>query len=90
MKRENFLITSTKGHSVTKHKWNSARKEVARLMQEYANQQAENDMLHILQYDLVEEKSEKQGFYHVSGVMTWEEKITRDRISFFITKQLDT
>lgn len=39
MKSEQFLITSTKGHNVIKYKWNSARKEVGRLMQEYAQQQ---------------------------------------------------
>ena len=35
MKREHFLITSTEGHNVTKYAWNSARKEVQSIMQEY-------------------------------------------------------
>ena len=39
-----------------------------------------------LQYDLIENKSEKNGKFHVSGVMSWEEKTTGDKISFFITK----
>lgn len=86
MKREEFLITSTKGHNVIKYKWNSARKEVGRLMQEYANQQGEKELLSILEYELIENKSEKEGFYHVSGVMTWKEKMNGDTISFFITK----
>lgn len=86
MKREQFLITSTKGHNVTKYKWNSARKEVGCLMQEYVNQQGEKELLSILEYELIENKSEKEGFYHVSGVMTWKEKVNGDTISFFITK----
>lgn len=86
MKREQFLITSTAGHNVIKYKWNSARQEVHRLMQEYANQQGEKELLSILQYELIENESEKQGFYHVSGMMTWQEKVTGDKISFFITK----
>lgn len=86
MKREEFLITSTKGHNVTKHKWNSAKKEVQRLMGEYVNQQGEKQLLSILEYELIEEQSEKEGFYHVSGVITWKEKMNGDTISFFITK----
>lgn len=86
MKREEFSITSTKGHNVTKYKWNSARKEVGRLMREYANQQGEKELLSILEYELIENESEKEGFYHVSGVMTWKEKMNEDTISFFITK----
>lgn len=86
MKREQFLITSTAGHNVIKYKWNSARKEVARLMQEYANQQGEKELLSILEYELIENESEKEGFYHVSGVMMWKEKVNGDTISFFITK----
>ena len=86
MKREEFLITSTKGHNAIKHKWNSARKEVARLMQEYVNLEGEKHPQSHLQYDLTENKSEKNGKFHVSGVMSWEEKMTGDKISFFITK----
>ena len=86
MKREQFLITSTEGHNVVKYKWNSARQEVARLMQEYVNLEGEKHPQSHLQYDLVENKSEKNGFYHVSGVVSWEEKATGDKISFFITK----
>ena len=70
VKREEFLITSTKGHNATKYKWNSARKEVQRLMQEYVNQQGVKELLSILEYKLIENESEKEGFYHVSGVMT--------------------
>lgn len=86
MKREQFLITSTQGHNVVKYKWNSARKEVQSLMQEYANANGEKELLSILQYELIENESEKQGFYHVSGMMTWQEKFNGDKISFFITK----
>ena len=78
MKREEFLITSTEGHSTVKYKWNSARKEVQRLMQEYANSNGG-------QYTL-ESKSEKQGFHFVSGVMVYTDKATGKEISFFITK----
>lgn len=86
MKSEQFLITSTKGHNVIKYKWNSARKEVRRLMREYANQQGEKELLPILEYELIENESKKEGFYHVSGVVTWKEKVNGDTISFFITK----
>ena len=78
MKREQFLITSTAGHNVIKYKWNSARKEVQSLMQEYANANGG-------QYTL-ESKSEKQGFHFVSGVMVYTEAVTGKEISFFITK----
>lgn len=78
MKREEFLITSTKGHNSVKYKWNAARKEVQRLMQEYANSNGG-------QYTL-ESKSEKQGFHFVSGVMVYTCESTGKEISFFITK----
>lgn len=86
MKREQFLITSTACHNVIKYKWNSARKEVQRLMQEYVNSEGEKYPQSHLQYDLIENKSEKNGFYHVSCVVTWQEKFNGDKISFFITK----
>ena len=88
MKREEFLITSTEGHNTVKFKYNSARKEVLRLMQEWVNLQAEQDMLSVLQYELVQNESEKDanGFKHVSAVMTWKEKSSGKEISFFITK----
>lgn len=78
MKREQFLITSTEGHNTIKFKWNSARKEVQRLMQEYADS---NGGAYTL-----ESKSEKQGFYYVSGVMVYTDMATGKEISFFITK----
>ena len=77
MKREHFLITSTEGHNATKYAWNSARKEVQSIMQEYANANGG-------QYTL-ESTSEKQGFHFVSGVMIYTET-TGKEISFFITK----
>ena len=87
MKREQFLITSTKGHDVIKYKWNSARKEVQRLMQEWVNHEAEKELLHILEYQLVQNESEKDNRgMHVSGIMTWREKTSGKEISFFITK----
>lgn len=82
MKRGEFLITSTEGHSVVKHKWNSANREVERLIGEIA--QAEGRT-----YRLIESESEKQGFYHVSGVRVWGTGVTlhdSKEISFFITK----
>lgn len=83
MKREQFLITSTDGcgkplHNVIKYKWNSARKEVQTLMQEWVNSNGGQWTL--------ESKSEKQGFHFVSGVMTYSEAATGKEISFFITK----
>lgn len=88
MKREEFLITSTEGHNTVKHKYNSARKEVLRLIQEWVNLQAEKDLLSVLQYEIVQNESEKDasGFKHVSGVMVWKEKTSGKEISFFITK----
>lgn len=87
MQKEQFLITSTENHNTTKHKWNSARKEVARLMQEWVNVQAEKELLSILQYELVQNESEKdvRGM-HISGMMQWKEKTSGKEITFFITK----
>jgi len=78
MKREQFLITSTAGHNATKYTWNSARKEVQRLMQEYANANGGRYTL--------ESTSEKQGFHFVSGAMVYTCESTGKEISFFITK----
>lgn len=87
MQREQFLITSTAGHNVIKYKWNSARKEVQSLMQSWANDEAEKDLLHILMYNLVESTSEKDSRgMHTSGVMVYREAVTGKEISFFITK----
>lgn len=79
MKREEFLITSTAGHSVIKHKWNSANREIERIMGEIA--QAEGKT-----YRLIDSQSEKQGFYHVSGSRTWATELGSKEITFFITK----
>lgn len=87
MKREQFLITSTQGHNVIKQKWNSARKEVHALMQTWVNVEAEKELLHILQYNIVESTSEKDSRgMHTSGVMVYREAVTGKEISFFITK----
>ena len=82
MKRESFSITSTEGHNVIKHKWNSANREVERIVGEIANDECRD-------YRLIDSKSEKEGFYHVSGVRVWGTGITlhdSKQISFFITK----
>lgn len=87
MQREEFLITSTEGHKAIKYKWNSARKEVQSLMQAWVNSEAEKELLHILQYNLVESTSEKNSRgMHTSGVMVYREAVTGKEISFFITK----
>ena len=87
MKREQFLITSTAGHNVIKYKWNSARKEVARLMHDWVNQEGEKELLSFLEYQLIQNESEKDSRgMHVSGVMSWREKTSGEEISFFITK----
>ena len=87
MQREQFLITSTAGHNAIKHKWNSARKEVQALMQAWVNVEAEKELLHILQYNLVDSTSEKDSRgMHTSGVMVYREAVTGKEISFFITK----
>ncbi len=78
MKREQFLITSTIGHNVTKTKWNAANREVERLIREHARNNAEY-------WSLVESTSEKDGFYHVSGARVWQSD-KGEKISFFITK----
>lgn len=80
MKREEFLITSTVGHNVVKHAWNSANREVEKLLQEYANEQADSTT-----WELVEKTSEKEGFYFVSGSRVWQSDKGQS-ISFFITK----
>tara|TARA_Y100000114_G_C11764120_1_gene332307 strand:- start:15649 stop:15897 length:249 start_codon:yes stop_codon:yes gene_type:complete len=81
MKRERFLITSTKGHNVIKYSWNAARKEVQRLMQEYANENGGQWML--------TSKAEKQGFYFVSGVMIYTDTQAGKEVTFSIKKQED-
>lgn len=87
MQREQFLITSTEGHNVIKHKWNSARKEVHALMQTWVNAEAEKELLHILQYNIVDSASEKDSRgMHTSGVTVYREAVTGKEISFFITK----
>tara|TARA_R110000744_G_C19371770_1_gene563256 strand:+ start:84237 stop:84479 length:243 start_codon:yes stop_codon:yes gene_type:complete len=78
MKREQFLITSDKGHNTVKYKWNAARKEVQRLMQEYVNINGGSYML--------TEKSEKDGFYFVSGVMIYTDTQAGKEILFSIKK----
>ena len=78
MKREQFLITSTIGHNVIKTKWNAANGEAQRLIQEHANSNGGT-------WTLIESTSEKQGFYHVSGVRVWESD-KGEKITFFITK----
>ena len=87
MQREQFLITSTQDHNVVKYKWNSARKEVHALMQAWVNVEAEKELLHILQYNIVDSTSEKDSRgMHTSGVMVYREAVTGKEISFFITK----
>jgi len=82
MKREEFLITSTEGHNVIKNAWNSANREVEKLVGEIAKSEGRD-------YRLIDSKSEKEGFYHVSGVRVWGTGVTlhdAKEISFFITK----
>lgn len=82
MKREQFLITSTEGHNVIKYKWNSANREVERLIGEIADKEGRN-------YRLIDSQSEKEGFYHISGVRVWgtgETLYNSKEITFFITK----
>lgn len=82
MKREQFLITSDKGHNVIKYAWNAARKEVQRLMQEYVNENGGEWML--------TSKAEKEGFYFVSGVMIYTDTQAGKEITFSIQKQEDS
>lgn len=82
MKREQFLITSDKGHEAVKYAWKSARKEVQRLMQEYANENGGQWML--------TSKAEKQGFYFVSGVMIYTDTQAGKEVTFSIEKQEDS
>lgn len=82
MKREEFLITSTEGHNVIKYKWNSANREVERLIGEIAKTEGRD-------YRLIDSQSEKEDFYHISGVRVWGTGVTlhdAKEISFFITK----
>lgn len=79
MKREQFLITSTQGHNVVKYKWNTANREVEKMVGEIAIQEDKT-------YRLIDSKSEKVGFYFVSGVRVWATDHDSKEISFFITK----
>lgn len=67
MKREQFNITSTDGHDVTKTKWNSANRAVENLVGEIA--EAEQTT-----YNLIDSESIKEGFNHVKGSRTWKSK----------------
>ena len=82
MKREKFLITSKAGHNVTKYKWNSANREIEKIIGEIAQAEGKD-------YRLIDSQSEKEGFYHVSGSRTWGNGETlhdSKEITFFITK----
>lgn len=61
--RENFRI-SFNGQEVIKHKWNSACREVERLIGEIAKQENSS-------YSLVDSSSVKVGFHHVKGTRSW-------------------
>lgn len=78
MKREQFLITSTVGHNITKYKWNSASREVQRLIQEHANNNGDT-------WTLIESASEKETYYFVSGTRVWQSD-KGEKITFYITK----
>lgn len=86
MKREHFLITSTEGHNAVKYAWNSARKEVQRMVQNWVNLEAEKDALHVLRFVLESESEKDARGRHVSGVMRYKEMETGREVSFFITK----
>lgn len=82
MKREQFQITSSEGHNVIKSKWNSANREVERLIGEIANEEG-------VTYRLIDSESVKEGFYHVSGIRVWatgETLHNAKEITFFIKK----
>lgn len=64
MKREQFSITSTDGHSVTKTKWNASNRCVEGLVKDLA--EAEQTT-----YNLIDSVSNKEGFNHTSGTRTW-------------------
>lgn len=64
MKREQFLITSTEGHELTKTKWNASNRCVECLVGELANAESTT-------YRLVDSESVKEGFHHVKGSRTW-------------------
>jgi hypothetical protein len=64
MQRENFKI-SYNGIEVIKHKWNSACREVERLIGEIAQEQGKT-------FRLVKQHSEKEGFGHVVGIRVWQ------------------
>lgn len=78
MKREQFLITSTVGHNIIKHKWNSSIREVERLIREHARNNSEY-------WSLIESTSQKETYYFVSGMRVWQSD-KGEKITFYITK----
>ena len=61
--------------------------EVFDAVQAWVNAEAEKELLHILQYNIVDSTSEKDSRgMHTSGVMVYREAVTGKEISFFITK----
>ncbi len=67
MKRDNFKITMTHGAVIfetVKHKWNSAMREVEKLVKEVA-------VLDKSDYRLTDSQSVKQDFNYIVGSRTW-------------------
>lgn len=80
MKREQFLITSTDGHEVIKHKWNSANRHVEALVGEIAQSESTT-------YNLIDSASLKEGFNHTSGTRTW--KSVQSKTVVFTIQKVD-
>lgn len=76
--RENFQITSTEGHSVIKHKWNSSIRCTESLIGEIAKEERTT-------YSLVDSISNKEGFNHNNGSRTWE-STSGKRVVFSVRK----
>jgi hypothetical protein len=75
MKRKNYIITSSVGHRVVKHAWNSSIREIEKLVQEMAQQEHTT-------YTLTGTNSVKEGFNHVSGYREWQSKATGKYVMF--------
>lgn len=83
-KRETFLIKCSNGQTATKSTWNAARKHVLVMIRNHMS----NAYPGGCQFEQMEEKNEKEGFYYVRGYQVWQEMRTssNEELRFEICK----
>lgn len=79
MKRENFRITSTVGHDVVKHKWNSSIREIESLVRGLAKEVGAT-------YCLTGSVSNKEDGKYINGKREWTNQSNGCVVVFTINK----